>query len=195
MKMTLGVIVGVILGALILFAGSTLLVKYALSQISRAASNQTTQPVTSPLFDYSSPTPSLSPAIQPTINVPSTPESTPEITSSGSEAVNFDLAIISVSGSGLSRTINGKISNTGNQDAHNVMGKIGVISSNKQIKINGQDYFINKDFGAIPAGQSITAQVDLTFGLLDSLSIAQNGATVTLEITSDEENPDDNLRL
>ncbi len=172
----MGVITGILLGILILIAGGTLLVKYAVNQVS-LASNQTNQ------------TASSQTVTKPTVTVPtnSTPvtPSTPAITSSSSDKVNFDVRITNFTGDGLTRTITAEIANTSSQDAHNVNGKIEVYSGGKHITISGQSS-ISQALGAIKAGQKMTTQVDLTFGFFDGLTLAQNGATVNLVITSDE---------
>ncbi len=198
--MTLGVITGVILGMVIIFAGGFLLMKYAVNHISMS-SNQSEKPPASPLSDLPSqktlvPTTTTS-AIPPVTPTPATvrptattPAATNPVASTpakatDAKAVNFGLQIPDVSGDGLTRTITGEITNSGNLDAHNVKGKIEVFSNGKLVQINGQSY-ITRELGTIKAGQTVTTQIDLTFGIFDGMSISQNGATVNLEIASDE---------
>ena len=196
MKMALGVITGVILGMLLIFSGGFLLMKYAVNQISMNT-NQSGKPPDSALSDLSSQkslvpstttatTPPVTPApaiTRPTATAPAAIN--PVSSSAVAKAVNFGLQIPDVSGDGLTRTITGEITNSGNLDAHNVKGKIDVFSSGKLVQINGQNY-ITRELGTIKAGQTVTTQIELTFGIFDGVSISQNGATVNLEIASDE---------
>ena len=194
--MALGVITGVILGMLLIFSGGFLLMKYAVNQISMNT-NQSGKPPDSALSDLSSQkslvpstttatTPPVTPApaiTRPTATAPAAIN--PVSSSAVAKAVNFGLQIPDVSGDGLTRTITGEITNSGNLDAHNVKGKIDVFSSGKLVQINGQNY-ITRELGTIKAGQTVTTQIELTFGIFDGVSISQNGATVNLEIASDE---------
>jgi hypothetical protein len=62
-----------------------------------------------------------------------------------------------------------------------------VISGGKQITItsSGQTS-VSQTLGTIKAGQTIDTQLNLTFALVDGWTLTQNGATVSLIITSDE---------
>lgn len=176
MKMRLGMIVGVVLGVVILVAGGALLINYAVNQLS-LTSNQPNQPPSSPSFKLPSvPTPSPS-----VIFTPFTPASTL------SDRVNFNVQITNMTGTGLTRSVTAQITNTGNLDAHNVVGKVGVISGGKQITItsSGQTS-VSQTLGTIKAGQTVDTRLDLTFALFDSLTLTQNGVNVSLIITSDE---------
>jgi hypothetical protein len=185
MKMGLGVIAGVVLGVVILVAGGALLLKYAVNQAS-PTSNQLNQPTPAPLLNL----PSV-PAQQPTVTKPivtaPAPSTAASTSSSNSSKVNFDVRITNFTGNGLTRSITAQITNTGNLDAHNVVGKVEVLSGGKQITItsNGQTS-ISQALGTIKAAQTVDTQLDLTFGFLDGLTLVQNGATVNLIITSDE---------
>lgn len=92
-----------------------------------------------------------------------------------------------MTGTGLTRSVTAQITNTGNLDAHNVVGKVGVISGGKQITItsSGQTS-VSQTLGTIKAGQTVDTRLDLTFALFDSLTLTQNGVNVSLIITSDE---------
>ena len=187
MKMGLGVIVGILLGVLILAAGGILLVKYTTNEIS-LASNQPNRSASSPLFNSpisTTPLPSAAAsseaktAVNPPIPVTPSPGSI--------DKVNFNVQITNFTGNGLTRTVSVDITNTGSQDAHNVVGKVEVLSGGKQITItpNGQTS-VSQPLGTIKAGQTVSTQENLTFSIFDSPALAQNGATVNLIITSDE---------
>jgi hypothetical protein len=185
MKMSLGVIVGILLGVLILAAGGILLVKYTTNEIS-LASNQPSQPASSPLFNSpASTTPLPSAGNNPTISKPVTTPS--PATSATTDKVNFNVQITNFAGNGLTRTVSVDITNTGSQDAHNVVGKVEVLSGGKRITIasNGQTS-TSQALGTIKAGQTVSTQENLTFSIFDAPALAQNGATVNLIITSDE---------
>lgn len=95
------------------------------------------------------------------------------------------MAVTEVSGTGFTRTVTAKVTNTGNVDAHNAWGKVEVFSQGQRIKLSGQDS-ARVDVGTIKAGVTATAQVTLSFGLADGLKIQQNGADVQFTINSDE---------
>ena len=99
--------------------------------------------------------------------------------------VDFQIAVTSVSGTGLSRTVTAQITNTGNADVHNVRAKVEVSSRGKGIKLCGRD-FLTVDIGTIKAGMTATAHVTLSFNFLDGLKIQQNGAQFVLIIYSYE---------
>lgn len=101
------------------------------------------------------------------------------------EGVNFEIAIGSISGSGLSRTVTADISNTGTQDAHDVWLKLEVSSKQKRILLNGREA-LSVDIGTLPANTSVTKQATLTFSIGDGLQIKMNGAEFTLTISSTE---------
>lgn len=179
---TLGIVVGIVLGILILIVGGVLLVQCALNQIS-PASDQADQSASSPTINLQPSTTAAT--IKPTVSSTAT-SPTPTSTSSSTANVNFDVQVTNISESGLtSRTVTAEIINTGNQDSHNVTGKIEVFSSGKQIKIGGQNS-ISQTLGTIKAGQKVTAKVDLAFSVFDIPTLTQNGVTVNLTITSDE---------
>lgn len=187
----LGLIVGISIAALILIAAGVMIGQYGLNQKPEA----TTQPV-KPTLTTTIPTPATQTA-KPTITTniptpsPTTNTPTPSQTLSGipsNAKVDFTLQITSVTETGaLSRLITGEIGNSGNVDAHNVVGKIEVYSNGKLIKVNNGQNSIIKALGTIGAGKIVTTTVDLTFGFFDGLTISQNGATVNLQISSDEE--------
>ena len=110
---------------------------------------------------------------------------TPSISPSQNGEVKFELAVIDISGSGLSRTITAQVTNTGNTDAHNVWGKVQVFSQDSLIKLGGKE-FLRVDVGTIATGDTLTTEPTLSFGLTDGLKISQNGVTVVLTIYSDE---------
>jgi len=173
----LGLILGILIAALILIAAGVLIGKYGLSQTPTAT---TLAPAPQPTLTTSIPT---APAL--TTHTP-TPSQTLTGIPSNSDKVDFRLQITSVNETGaLSRSITGEIGNAGNIDAHNVVCTVEIYSNGNQIKINGQDS-ISKTLGTIGAGKTVTTTLDLTFGLFDSPTLLKNGATVYLQIASDE---------
>jgi len=180
MKFTFGIIIGVIVGTIAITVLAVLIIFANIPSINSTATPAASATVT--------PTPRISSVI------PSTRPPTFSSPASSSPAapglsipvnVNFSLNIIGISGSGLTRTVTGEISNTGTSDAHNAWMKIEVSTGGKNIRINGQD-FIRKDLGTIKAKTSITDQINMTFSLIDGPALMNNGATVTMTIYSDE---------
>jgi hypothetical protein len=131
-----------------------------------------------------SPIPTPSQVPQP-IPSPNPPSSIPSIPPSQNGEVKFEFAVTDISGSGLSRTITAQVINTGDIDAHNVWGKVEVVSQGSRIKLEGKE-FLRIDVGTITSGDTVTTEVTLRVGLTDGLKISQNGATLVLTIYSDE---------
>jgi hypothetical protein len=100
-----------------------------------------------------------------------------------SSAVSFE--ILSVEGSGFSRTVTGKLTNTGSADLHNSKLKIEMYSNGKLIKNDSQSY-VEKSFNTLKAGLAIVDVVSIKIGLIDGLSVQKNGVTFLLTFTSDE---------
>ena len=99
--------------------------------------------------------------------------------------VRFALEVVDISGSGLSRIVTAKLTNTGSTDAHNVWGETEAFSQDSRIKLSGEAY-LRTDIGSMPAGESITTEVTLSFSVMDGLKISQYGVTLMLTIYSDE---------
>jgi len=99
--------------------------------------------------------------------------------------VKFDFVITDISGSGFTRTVTAQISNTGNEDAHNVRGVVQVLQGDSIISINGEDS-LTVEVGALPAGSAVTVEQTIKFGLLDGLKIQSNGAEFSVTLYSDE---------
>jgi VCBS repeat-containing protein len=99
--------------------------------------------------------------------------------------VNFKVVVTGVSGTDLSRTVTAQVTNTGSSDAHNAWAKIEVFSQSQRIQLSGQDY-LSVNIGTVKAGATVTEQATLSFSLLDSLKIQQNGAQFLLTLYSDE---------
>lgn len=134
------------------------------------APGQTTEPA-------SAPAPGL------TTETATDPTSSPAPSTEGD--VKFAFEVTDISGSGLSRTVTAKLTNTGSAEAHNVWAKTEAFSQGSRIKLSGKEY-LRTDIGSMPAGESVTTEVTLSFSVMDGLKISQNGVTLTLTIYSDE---------
>jgi hypothetical protein len=175
MKTTIGIILGVILGLIIITIVSVWLVFSVFSS--------DTQPNTgnSPTIVSPPPTTKVEPdfpsnPISPSIITPSPPGST----------VNYSVNITGFQVSGLSSgTVVAQISNTGTGDSHNVWAKVEIIYQGSIVRIAGQDS-LRKDIGTVKAGGTITTEATINLGLTDGIKISQNGATIRLTIYSDE---------
>lgn len=176
----LGLTVGIILAALILVAAGVMIGKYAFNQTPETTIQSPAPQSAKPTLTTSIPTP---PPL--TTNTP-TPSQTLTGIPNNSDKVNFTLQITSVNETGaLSRSITGEIGNAGNIDAHNVVCKVEIYSNGNPIEINGQDS-ISKTLGTIGAGKTVTTTLDLAFNIWDGPTLLKNGATVNLQISSDE---------
>jgi hypothetical protein len=90
-----------------------------------------------------------------------------------------------MTGSGLTRTIVGQVTNTGTVDVHNAYSIIEVRSAGALVQVNGQNS-TRVDMGTIKAGATVNPQSTITISLNDGMKIAQSGAQVTMTIYSDE---------
>jgi hypothetical protein len=113
------------------------------------------------------------------------PAATPIGTPNPAQTINIALEILSVEGSGFSRTVTGQLTNSGTVDLHNCRLKIEIISNGKQIKNDSQPY-VEKSFNTIKAGTSVTDVVAIKLGLIDGINVQNNGAIFLLTFTSDE---------
>jgi hypothetical protein len=137
------------------------------------------QEQTSPANGEQPVTPTPGPATEPA------PEPTLSPVPSKEGDVKFAFEVTDISGSGLSRTVTAKLTNTGSADAHNVWAKTEAFSQGSRIKLGGQEY-LRTDIGLLTAGATITTEVTLSFSVMDGLKISQNGVTLNLTIYSDE---------
>jgi hypothetical protein len=181
--MKLGIILGIILGIVITVIAAVVIVFLLVLPATREVSSGSGPAVTTPVATAAPTTgTSNSTPYSPLPTSGTSPAQTPASTAN----VNFSLNIPSVTISGITSVdISAQLTNTGREDVHNVTGKIEVLYQGSRIKINGQDDVI-LSLGTIKAGETITRQVKLSFGLFDGLKISQGGATFNLTITSDE---------
>ncbi|MFC1909671.1 hypothetical protein ACFLXC_00015 [Chloroflexota bacterium] len=101
------------------------------------------------------------------------------------ETVKFDFIVTDISGSGLSRTINTQIANTGTMDAHNVSARVEALSGDSQLKISGGDY-LEIDIGELKKGETLTKQLTVSVSMSDGLKIVNNGLRLVIILDSDE---------
>ncbi len=183
MKTTIGIILGVILGAVIVIGVSVWMIFSVFSPGNRPSPSSLAVITPKPAATSSIPSTTTSSTISPTTS-PVT--SQPPAQSPAQSNVNFNLNINNFAVSGLnSGTIDAQITNTGTGDAHNVWIKVEIICQGSIVKIDGQDY-LRKDLGIIKAGQTLTSQVAINVSLADGMKIAQSGATFRLTVYSDE---------
>jgi hypothetical protein len=175
MKTTLGIILGVILGFLVLMAIVALLVfMYIIPAVSQTS-----------ITSFPAPSITYSPAPNSATPVPTVSKPSPTTTTSTGNDVNFVLNINSVSGTDFSRRISAELINTGTNNAQNTWVKVEVFSGGNKIKIKGED-FLRKDIGTLKAGMSTIQQVTLSFSPFDAAKLLLNGAAFNLTICSDQ---------
>jgi cytoskeletal protein RodZ len=195
MKKTIGIILGVVLGCLIVLGVVIFIVissffpfNQDISVASPSPTNFAVKPDSSgsaaALPTKASPTtapsptpakPSPAPPAQPT------PKATPE-----PQDVSFTMGVSSFRISGAtSGTVVAQIVNTGSADAHNAWIKVEIYSQDMLVKVDGEDFF-RKDLGTIKAGSTITPQATINVSLRDGLRILANGARFELTIFCDE---------
>lgn len=181
----IGGVVAIVLLLALVAAGINFLKPFSLSQF---FSGGGLIPSPSPAPSKPSPSPSPptpSPTPPPTRPLPTTPSPVPPPTTPPTANVDFQPAVIGVSGTGLSRTVTAQITNTGSADAHNVWAKVEVFSQQTRVMLDGKDY-LRVDAGTLPAKTSVTKQATLNISILDGLRIQANGAQFVLTIYSDE---------
>jgi hypothetical protein len=128
--------------------------------------------------------------LSPTSSLPATPAVTPSPSTAAPTLLTpsdviFD--ILSVEGSGFNRTVTGKLTNPGPVDLHNAKMKIEMYSNGKLIK-NGSQNYVEKSFGVIKAGASVTDTISIKISIFDGFSVQNNGLVFVLTFTSDEKN-------
>ncbi len=176
MNKNIGIILGVVLGAVIVIGISAWIISSIFSQGSQSNNSAST-----PKTIITSPTPTKSMTSSTSSGSPTAASQNP-----AQDNVNFSLSINNFNVSGpTSGTVNAQVTNTGTVDAHNVWVKVEIIYQGSIVKIGGQDY-LRKDLGTLAPGQTVTSQVTLSVSLTDGIKIAQNGATFRLTVYSDE---------
>jgi hypothetical protein len=142
------------------------------------------------------PSSTIAPTVPPVSISPITPKTAtpvpnplPAATATGTpipaQTINIALEILSVEGSGFSRTVTGQLTNNGTVDLHNCSLKIEIHSGNKLIQNDSQPY-IERYFNTIRAGTVVTDVVSIKLGLVDGINVQNNGASFTLTFKSDE---------
>jgi hypothetical protein len=99
--------------------------------------------------------------------------------------VVFDLSITGVSGSGFSRIVFARITNTGTADAHNASILVEAFYQGSKVKLAGKDNILIS-LGTLKAGENRTVQADLSFNIADSARINKNGVDFVITLKSDE---------
>jgi cytoskeletal protein RodZ len=178
MRFTIGLIVGIILGVVIAVGGLFLFDFFSARSANPPTASPSSTFVSSPSVSTTNSPVNGNPTTSSTRSLPGSPPTT-------SAAVNFDLTVTNISGTGLSRTITWQITNTGTIDAHNVSVEAQIYSQGDLVKVNGLDS-ISETLGTIQAGETITDNVTLSFSVLDAPKILLNGATINLTVSSDE---------
>jgi hypothetical protein len=180
MKTTLGIILGVIAGFIVLTA---VIVILALTFVMPAFTEYSNQSTSAPVQDhetYTVPSTTTTSQIAPS----STQKPVSASTTTTINDVKFTLNILDVSGADLSRTVTAQLLNTGSIDATNCWVKIEVFSSGSRIKINGEEYQ-RIDLGTLKAGEPFITQVQMSFSVFDAPKMIKNGVTINITLYSD----------
>jgi len=99
--------------------------------------------------------------------------------------MSFILEVISVSGSGFSRTVVAHITNKASVDSHDVWGRVEVFSRGDRIQVCQQDH-LRVNVGTIKARATVTVKATLDFSLFGGLKIQNYGAKVLITANSSE---------
>jgi hypothetical protein len=179
MKFTAGIIVGFLLGLVIFTAGTAglayLVVMPAFS-VSSSSSDSSSAAVPQTGSVYTGPAPTIT---MDSSNIPTDGFSISE------GDISLAIDILSVEGSGFSRTVNGQITNDGRVDLHNCLLKVELYSNGDKLKINGQDS-LTRSYGTLDAGDTITDSLEIKLSLTDGFKATQNGVLIVLTFSSDE---------
>jgi hypothetical protein len=189
-KTALGIMTGVFLGGIIVFVGLiTTLRFFGPFQASQDdASGIAVMPSPGPII-LISPTPVISTVTgyspSPAIAAPVT--SAPVIRRIPAEKINvkFGLSITGVSGSGFSRTVSARITNSGANAAHNTNIKVEAYYQGSRVKLGGKDY-IQQNLGTLRAGETRQVEATLSFNITDGTRILKNGVEFVITLSSDE---------
>lgn len=194
MKLAFGIIVGLILGALV-FSGGTafVVINKVVPAVQKAFDNSnekqpaktTSLPTTTKPSSTTNPNQtSVSPIATTTIPLQSNDLSSGNFQISDGK-ISLQVSIVSVEGTGFTRTVTGKVTNNGSVVLHNSELKVELFSNNKQLNINGQPTW-QKSYGTLAAGTSLTDKITLSLSLLDGLSAAQYGIEIHMTFLSTE---------
>ena len=183
--MRLWIILGIIIGIVISIIAAVVVVFLVVLPSTREVSTSsgvTTPMASTPSTGTYNPTPSPSlPASRTTLA--QSPKSTAN--------VSFSVNVPSVTISGITSVdITADLTNTGTDEAHNVLTTVEVLYQGAPVAISvdgspAEDR-TTISLGNIAAGQTVEKKLHITFGLFDGLGISQNGASFNLTITSDE---------
>jgi hypothetical protein len=194
LKLRIGLIIGIVLCALII---ASIGVFYFINDVLNLFQNTelpTTQLSATPVItatplpttpsqtvasNLPSPTKTMTPSTSPSLSPTAVNSTTP----SPSSDISFN--ILSVEGSGFSRTVTGELTNTGSIDLHNSKLKIEMFSNGKLIKNDSKPY-VEKNYDTLKAGAVITDVLAIKLSLVDGVTVQQNGVTFTLIFSSDE---------
>jgi hypothetical protein len=185
LNMKLGIVLGVIIGAVVLVAAVLLVTFLGILPLTREiAGKNDDSPNTTYSSSYTTPVPTTS---SPVTNPPVSSQATvPVTTTAANTQVAFRLTVTNVSTSGLTgAVVSAQLTNSGTGDSHNTWASLEVFSQGTPIKVNGQGS-LRIDLGTIQAGQTIARNVEMDFTLFDGIKISQNGTTLNLTVHSDE---------
>jgi len=200
MKAVAGIIAGVFLGIFVICIITAVLVFFGPLKFDRnivAEKTAAAAPYTEAPFSPSEkapPSPSASPVVNtpspsaPATRIPPSPLTSAPKTSPAPEikkTVDFSLQIVGVSGSGYTRRVSSRLTNTGTADAHNTVIKAEAYYQGSKIKLGGKEYIL-QNLGIINAGISQAVETDLKFSIADGTKILKNGVDFVITITSDE---------
>jgi hypothetical protein len=184
----LGIMAWIFLNNILNLFGNTPVPEAPVASIGITPSPSTTTLTASPTVSAASTAPASTTATLPVSPAAGWPIPTPATTTtapSPSGKADIDFEIVSIDGSGFSRTVTGLITNIGNIDLHQCKLKVEILSRDKLIKNDGQAY-IEKSYSLIAAGASVKDTVDIKLSLLDGLNVQRNGVSFVLTFKASE---------
>ena len=200
MKMALGIIVGLILGVLV-FSGGTafIMINNVVPSVQKALAKTNTEK--QPSLTNISPNTSLpkqtsntntNPNPAPTQAIPITtiPQQNADSTDGNFQIsdgnIGLQINIVSVEGTGFTRTVTGKVINNGSVTLHNTQLEVELFSNGKQLNFNNGQPSWQKSYGTLAAGSALTDQITLTLSLLDGLTATKYGVEIHMTLISTE---------
>jgi hypothetical protein len=193
MKLALGIVTGLILGALVFGGGTAFaVVNNVIPAVEKSLDNNNTQnqptTTTSPSANPTQSTtkPNTTSAAVPTTTIPLQGDLSGNSFQLADGQIRLQVSIVSIEGTGFTRTVTGKVLNNGTVTLHNTQLKVELFSDGKQLKFNDGQPSWQKSYGTLAAGATLTDQITAKLSLIDGFNAAQYGIDIHLTFTSTE---------
>jgi hypothetical protein len=189
MKLALGIVTGLILGVLVLGGGTAFaVINNVIPAIQNALETNNTQSqptaTSNPTTSQTLPNSPVSTSI-PTTTIPLQGDLSGNSFQISDGQISLQVSIVGIEGTGFTRTVTGKVVNTGKVTLHDTQLKVELFSNGKQLNFNnGQPW--QKSYGTLAVGASMTDKISATLSLFDVPNASKYGIDIHLTFSSTE---------